>query len=296
MPMKTILTPKDLADAIGVSESSLRRWVDSGAIRTSRTPGGHRRIALAEAIRFVRSTRAAIVRPELLGLSELANAPMSADEQQSVNDRVLDMMKSGDASRVRSIILSLYMSGSSMAALCDGPIRYAMHRLGELWQHSSEGVLMEHRATDLAVQVISHLRQMVGDVSSSAPVAMGGAHPTDPYVLPTAMAALVLADAGYRPTNFGPLTPVSLLPRIASEHAARLIWISLSVPPTASFTDDLVKLCQQVRKAGTQVVLGGRCALEVDLSGCPNAQVLASMSELWAFAQGLLVPVPATAN
>src|SRR5215211_2356769 len=63
-----LLTPKDLADAIGASESSLRRWVDSGRVKMSRTAGGHRRIPLAEAIRFIRETHATVVRPDLLGL------------------------------------------------------------------------------------------------------------------------------------------------------------------------------------------------------------------------------------
>ena len=69
---KSLLTPKDLADAIGASESALRRWVDGGRIRMLRTAGGHRRIPLQEAIRFVRQTGATIVRPELLGLNQLA--------------------------------------------------------------------------------------------------------------------------------------------------------------------------------------------------------------------------------
>ena len=52
--MKSVLSPKELAAAIGVSESTLKRWADDGLIVFSRTAGGHRRIRLAEAIRFIR--------------------------------------------------------------------------------------------------------------------------------------------------------------------------------------------------------------------------------------------------
>jgi MerR family transcriptional regulator, light-induced transcriptional regulator len=48
------LSPKALAAAIGVSESSLKRWADEGRLAAERTAGGHRRIAVAEAVRFVR--------------------------------------------------------------------------------------------------------------------------------------------------------------------------------------------------------------------------------------------------
>src|SRR3954469_4133419 len=65
--MEKLLTTNDVAMAIGASESSLRRWTNSGAIRTHRTVGGHRRIPLSEAIRFIRETGATVVRPDLLG-------------------------------------------------------------------------------------------------------------------------------------------------------------------------------------------------------------------------------------
>src|SRR3954447_19614353 len=71
---KTLLTPKELAEVIGASESSLRRWVDAGSIRMSRTAGGHRRIPVAEASGFIRESGATVVRPELLGLEELGRA------------------------------------------------------------------------------------------------------------------------------------------------------------------------------------------------------------------------------
>src|SRR5437764_13756024 len=79
---KSLLTPKELAQAIGVSESSLRRWVDAGDIRVARTAGGHRRIELAEAIRFIRHLGIPVVRPEVLGLApEAARTPGATDDQ-----------------------------------------------------------------------------------------------------------------------------------------------------------------------------------------------------------------------
>src|SRR4051794_17870331 len=91
---KTLLTPKELADAIGASESSLRRWVDGGRLRISRTAGGHRRIPVEEAVRFIRETGATLVRPEMLGLAlaprelRAATKPRHAGPSQSDADRL----------------------------------------------------------------------------------------------------------------------------------------------------------------------------------------------------------------
>src|SRR4051812_40263965 len=134
----SLLTPKDLADAIGASESALRRWVDRGRIRMSRTAGGHRRIPLQEAIRFIRQTGATIVRPGLLGLNQL---PVEAQDStgSSRDEALFNALRAGNNAVARGLIVSSYLEGLGLAALFDGPVRSAMDRIGQLWQHESRG-------------------------------------------------------------------------------------------------------------------------------------------------------------
>lgn len=80
--MKPTLSPKELAEAIGVSESSLKRWVDEGVIQASRTRGGHRRIALAEAVRYIRESGIPIIRPDILGISDVDVASLTQAARQ----------------------------------------------------------------------------------------------------------------------------------------------------------------------------------------------------------------------
>src|SRR3954465_11808076 len=93
---KPLLTPKELADAIGASESSLRRWVDNGDIRISRTAGGHRRIPLAEAIRVIREIGAPVVRPDLLGLEELRGVEATGPADRSGEQRLFQSLHDGE--------------------------------------------------------------------------------------------------------------------------------------------------------------------------------------------------------
>src|SRR5262245_52765982 len=99
------LSPRQLADAIGVSESSLKRWADAGKLAVSRTEGGHRRITMTEAVRFIRDTGATVVRPDLLGLgTKPARGRGGAAKTAEL---------ATDASTVRAMLVARFLGGES---------------------------------------------------------------------------------------------------------------------------------------------------------------------------------------
>jgi excisionase family DNA binding protein len=291
--MEKLLTTKELAEAIGASESSLRRWTNSGAIRTSRTVGGHRRIPLSEAVRFIRESRATVVRPQVLGLAGAERVTRVAGEPSggpsAAEESIYDGLVAGDAARVLADVLGLYLGGVGLAATFDGPLAGAMHRVGELWRHDSSGILAEHRASDICIQAVNQLRQLLAPPQPGGPAAVGGAAPGDPYLLPSMMAAAVLAEAGFRATNYGPQTPLDALGDAAEEQGAALVWLSLSViDPAVRLGPGIEKLAKRLRRRDARLVLGGRHAADAAGAGkaAQNVQVLATMSELAAFLHG----------
>lgn len=49
------LTVSEVADPLGVSVGTVRRWADSGYLRSFRTPGGQRRFDASVVDEFIRS-------------------------------------------------------------------------------------------------------------------------------------------------------------------------------------------------------------------------------------------------
>jgi excisionase family DNA binding protein len=281
--MEKLLTSRELAEAIGASESSLRRWTNSGAIRTSRTVGGHRRIPLSEAVRFVRETGATVVRPDVLGFPAAA---AGTGDDRALYQALLD----GDADAARGRVHGMYLSGRKLAAIFDGPLAGAMHHVGELWQHDPRGVLVEHRATDICLRAVAELRQLLPAPPGEEPVAVGGAPAYDPYLLPSMMAAAVLADAGYRVTSLGAKTPADVLAAAAEELDARVVWLSVSHAEPETLRLDVEQLASRLEPRGTAILVGGRAAAGLDVAHLPNVRVLGTMSELAAYAQGATAP------
>jgi excisionase family DNA binding protein len=289
MMRRDLLTPKELALAIGTSESSVRRWVDSGAVKLSRTVGGHRRIPVTEAIRFIRERKVTVVRPDILGWPELGTEKGTALENTVTSDAQLRAaMERGSGRQIQALVLGWYVGGRNLAALCDGPIRSAMHAMGELWKHGEDGILVEHRATEWCTQAVAQVRSMMPSPAPEAPVAIGGTPEEEAHGLGSAMAAAILRECGYQDTNFGAFTPIRLLANMAREQRARLVWLSVTMPPDARAKKETAELAKQLEAMGSTLVLGGQNADECAPrnAAASNVQVLRTMVELAAFARG----------
>ena len=282
------ISPKDLARSLGVSESSVKRWVDDGALAASRTAGGHRRIALAEALRFVRSSGTPVENPELfLGATRF---PSAGTQPGDANDILFSLLQQDDAPGARAWLLSLYVSGWSVAAICDGPIRFAMEKIGTLWRHGVDGVLIEHRATDTCVRALAELRGFFVMPEDGALVAVGAAPSGDPYLLPSMMAAAVLADLGFRDFNLGPNCPVEALSLAVEKYRARIAWLAVRITPDGETTRAIGDLAARIRSDGGTMVVGGQGA--PPFHTVPGIVPVHTMAELAAFGRGIQVGAP----
>jgi MerR family transcriptional regulator, light-induced transcriptional regulator len=284
-PTPVYISPRVLASAIGVSESSLKRWTDEGRLEAERTAGGHRRIAVGEAVRFVRSAGLSVIRPELLGLGR-GGARVPGD-RAAASERLLAALAADRAAEARSLIVSLYLEGASPGWICDVPIREALERVGEMWEHGAGGIFLEHRATETCLQALAELRLILPAPPEDAPVALGGGSEGEVYVLPSLMAATVVAEAGFEVRNLGADTPAVALLEAIRHYQPQLVWISYSVPPRSP-RDAATGLTGMVEALnGGSVVIGGRGSAALPLPASPFVQRIETMSELAAFARGL---------
>lgn len=281
--LQRFLSPKDLARVIGVSESSLKRWVDDGRLKAVRTAGGHRRIAAKEALGFLRREGFTIKDPRPLGM-----APVTSSER-SVDDQLHELLKNGDLARARALLVQTFTGGMPLHAMADGPIRTSLERIGTLWTHGTDGIATEHLATDTILQAVLTIRMMLPEPAADAPVAIGGAPTKDPYILPSLCCATVLQEVGFQSQNLGPDTPIEALLAHVAKRPPRLIWLAISTEDGAlALKSVLRKQMDGLLGQGTHVVVGGRNAHLLNLEPRPRLLLSRSLGEVAAFARGVL--------
>src|SRR4051812_46768360 len=104
-PSEPLLKTQQVADALGISVSTIKRWVDAGTMQAARTVGKHRLIPVTEALRLARERGLPAT-----GLEELAGPRGS--RIRAVDDRVRGALTSalrrGEAEEARSLIVAAH--------------------------------------------------------------------------------------------------------------------------------------------------------------------------------------------
>jgi MerR family transcriptional regulator, light-induced transcriptional regulator len=260
-PTERSFTPRQIAEGLGVSESSVKRWIDAGHLEAGRTVGGHRRVALHEIVRYLRESGAEVVRPDALGLT----GPIDpGDEELPSAEQLSELFTADKTQEAHDLIVSAYLRGNSLAALCDGPIREALHKVGSLWdvdcaEATQTGIVTEHRATDVVIQALGHIRSLIPSPPNGFGAAVGGALTGDTYIIPSAMVAAVMADQGTPAVNLGPHTPPEALLSAAKRFRASVLWVSCSFAPDIQVMNDQLRIVADgARQLGSQLFVGGR--------------------------------------
>lgn len=262
--MARYFSPKEVARAIGVSESSLKRWVDKGFVKATKTAGGHRRIELDAVIDYVRRTGKVLAQPETVELpagcgTESSMAP--ADAMAALREA----LTKGDEDTSCSVVLNLYISGMSIAEIADQIIAPVFHEVGELWHCGEVEVYQERRACEICLRIVHELRRAVGQGEASGPVAIGGTLDGDPYTLATSLAELVLRSNGWQASSMGNMLPFEAVRKALHDSQPALLWVSVSsIRDADRFAAEFNLLYDVAQSTGTAVVVGGQ-ALSSDL-------------------------------
>jgi excisionase family DNA binding protein len=282
------MTTRQFAESLGVSESSVKRWIDDGAIAADRTVGGHRRIPMAAAVRFMRRHRRSPQRPEAMPLS---TAPLLGTVDVQAADACYEALLSDNATRARAIIMGRYISGANIATIGDGLVRPALERLGELWKHDSQGILVEHRAVDTCIRALAELLDLVAPTPPGAPVAISAAGPGDPYLLAPLLASMTLQEQGSHARNLGPSTPLETIGLAAERYGAIICSLSVSTSQDRKRHVEWIRLADRLEAARTKLVVGGRCVESLPTGFLGRARVCGSMIELGSYAAGVVLGV-----
>jgi excisionase family DNA binding protein len=288
MQPRRYLSPQQVAEALGVSVTTMKRWVDEGRLPAQRTAGGHRRILLCDVLRLVREGNWPHIDLTLL------TGPLPVAEGLAAGQWAVcfhEALMAGDSERAGSLLQDASGAGLRIEELADGIVAPVLAHIGQDWADGSLDVYQEHRATWTCLMALQSLRQRLEIPGRDRPLAVGGGPEGDPYLLANGLIELLLLENGWRVVNLGPDTPLPAMQGALGELRPHLVWLSCGrVADVESFLGGYRELVAEARRLDVAVAVGGRAlgALRTSLACDCSGESLAVLAD---FVRGLDAPL-----
>jgi excisionase family DNA binding protein len=282
---ETYLKTQQVANALGVSVSTIKRWVDAGAIEATRTMGKHRLVTLSSALKFARQEKFPV--DNLLAIQPpLQNLPLDG----ALIERFIEALRLGRIGEVRNLVNLACESRQGSVALADQLIRPAMEQIGHRWMLGTWDIYQEHQATSMIASILmERISRLYTSDHDRRPLAIGASPEGDPYLLPGLLGELVLVEIGWNVKNLSNNLPLRSLAKATREFRPRIVFLSAShVADRDTFIRDYSYFYEAASQVGSAIILGGR-GLDPDLrSNLVYASFGERMAHLAEFARRLL--------
>jgi MerR family transcriptional regulator, light-induced transcriptional regulator len=192
-------SPKEIAKALGVSQASIKRWVDRGLIEAEKTAGGHRRISLQALKTYLDENNKTLTNPDVL---DLPTGRLKAKVKDSLDVLIKDLKDCND-SRVRALIYDLYLSGTSCSDLFDQLIKPAVRAVKMSFASGESDDFQERRSLQICQRLLFGFEQYFNPPEQDAPHALLGTLSSDQNTLEIQMLEICLRAKGMRTEFLG---------------------------------------------------------------------------------------------
>ena len=275
---------------MGVSVTTVERWVDDGTLPAAKTVGGHRKILLRKVLRLIQQED----HPHA-DLSDLAGGLPRTTAQADAGAacrRLTELLQTNDQAAVTHLLAAAYRAGLAVDVLADQVIAAAMQRVGDDWAAGRIDVYHEHLATQLCATALLDLNERLAvPPLAKRPLALGCCLEGDFYHLATLLIQMALRDNGWNTLNLGPNTPLAALRAALKKYRPKLLWISFSYLRDGDrFLDEYLELYAEAERLGVLVAVGGRALGENLRTRMPYTFHGDGIAHLTAFARTLHPP------
>ena len=289
--MNETFSTREMGRFCGVNESTIKRWADSGRLPCLKTPGGHRRFRIRDALTF---------------LNEYGFEGLGIDSQTTLSDtldphsppvlrgnwddlaaRYLELGLTGASPPVARFLFQMVTAGCTLVEICDQVVTPALARLGKHWLSGSASILDEHMVSASTIHGLERLRQTLPHREANGLLALCSPMEGEQHEIGTRMAAILLDQLGWDVRLAVDGTPVPELVRFIRQERPGLVCLSVpSLPIEEARMAQLQIVWQAARETDTRLAIGGNSThchdrIPCDLNG-------RSLADLEKFAVGLV--------
>lgn len=252
------LTTREVARLCKVSDATVKRWAESGMLRSERTSGGHRRFRADDVARFQREND--------LGLKQThGDVSITRIKKRRLDSigrkgsQLFNALIAGSEEEAAQILINEHLNQVPLHDIFDKVLTPAMLEVGDMWATGDLTVTQEHLATRSAYAAVHKLRSILKVPRMNDRMAMCCTLEGDLHELPIYLAQLIMEDQGWEVINFGANTPVYGLSEEVASHPPNLVCISATmINDPERLTREFKLFRDKTMKLRIPVILGGK--------------------------------------
>jgi len=278
--MEQTFSSKQVAELLGVNESSVKRWADSGMLGCYKTPGGHRKFKKDDIMLF------SVKYSYELNTSTFSNQitgplPEQAFDFTQINTVLLKKLFTGSEDEILDYIYSLHLKGLSIAEFYDSVLGRTMKMIGEMWVRNKITIEQEHISTNKMTKALIKLHGRLETNQKNGLTAFCGCPEKEYHELPLLSVNYVLQYNGWNTIYAGVNLPVKSFISGIEMYKPDVVCLSATIiEDKARFEKEVRKIYDASRASGANFIIGGAAADKfADIEGVCDAKV-SSIKEL----------------
>lgn len=290
--MSGLFSTSEVARLLGIDESTVKRWSDSGDLECIKTRGRHRRFAVSSIMRFIQKNGLQV--PEtaaaMFRLPELTARIIVGDLSSLISEFQRALLE-GDADRSLEVFRVGWTSGLSLAGFFSNILYPVLSHLNT--ERASGGLdLHDFRlAEKTARTVLARIQNDVAIDEQEGRIAVAACYENEPWEIDLDCVCLLLRARGWKVFQYGADMGVEQLVRAMEVRRAHLVLLSArAVEDGWKFQNDVSAiLAPAVKRAGAALaIVGPNLArrfgrkLSVDFIGETAQDLTGFLDKLWS--------------
>jgi MerR family transcriptional regulator, light-induced transcriptional regulator len=272
-----LMSTGDVAEVLGVSEATVKRWADAGTLSCIRTPGGHRKFRLRDIAMHLASRR---------GPAHANSVPPTESERDL--DEMVSALLVGDVEKVAGAVAAARLQRTSMATIADGLVFPAMQRVRQATASGRCEPFHEHIALNTLTEVCARQRPSLRVPGSTRGRVVVAPAPGETSDVLARLASLVAVESGFDAYVLGTGLSAGSLARSAEDLGAS--WVLLVCEKSESSAEAaqyVAQILAGTERSRARLVCVGEAATRTP--GLPeDALHVRDLREM----ESLLAPVP----
>ena len=284
----TYISTREVADLLTVTDTTIKRWTNSGRLKCVKTLGGHRKYLLNEVENFAKENNISITgvtTPLRKDQLEQLGFALYTKNMDKAADIIMEEALQGDREGAFEALMYLVKNRMKLADIVDDIIRPAMERIGYLWETQKLGIEQEHLATDTIKTALSRLvlylpHQREKSVKVLLVCSEGETHDLGLQAL-----ASELELSGYEIHYLGANTPFLSVVEATKTEKPDYIFISVSAPSISNevFIRGFKTLTKASKAINAKLVAGGKYFNRLDKNAIKCDMIANSIKESISF-------------